>query len=329
VSEKKLGEIAMNTMKSRRPGFTLIELLVVIAIIAVLIALLLPAVQAAREAARRIQCVNNLKQLGVAMQNYHDTNGSLPPGTYDCCWGTWVPRVLPFMEGANLYNAYNLSSVTSYSSAQNTTVTGSRLASMSCPSDSTDTPYAGVTSHNYAVNWGTTSYYQTDLNGVAFLGAPFTDIRTTGNTTNSKNNNNPWPNFGKVTGLASITDGTSNTIFAGEEVQGQGQDLRGFTWWSDAAGFTTYLGPNSKSPDIIYNASYCQNNLSSNPPCAGPEGAPTSNPKMMASRSRHPGGVNVMLGDGSVKFIKDSISVKTLRNLVTLSGGEVVDASSY
>jgi prepilin-type processing-associated H-X9-DG protein len=303
-------------------------LLVVIAIIAVLIALLLPAVQAAREAARRMQCVNNLKQIGIAMQNYHDTNGALPPGTYDCCWGTWVPRVLPFMEGANLYNAYNLSSVTSYSSVYNTTVTSSRLGSMSCPSDMNDSPYAGVTSHNYAVNWGNTSYYQTDLNGVPFLGAPFTDLRTTGNTTNSKNNNNPWPNFGKVYGLASITDGTSNTIFASEEVQGQGQDLRGFTWWSDATGFTTYLGPNSKSPDILYNASYCQNKAP-NPPCTGPEGAATSNPKMMAARSRHSGGVNVMLGDGSVKFIKDSISITTWRALSTTRGGEIVSADAY
>ena len=178
------------------------------------------------------------------------------------------------------------------------------------------------------VNWGNTSYYQTDLNGVPFLGAPFTDMRSTGNTTNSKNNNNPWPNFGKVFGLANITDGTSNTIFAGEEVQGQGQDLRGFTWWSDAAGFTTYLGPNSKSPDIIYNASYCQNRAP-NPPCTGPEGAATSNPKMMAARSWHPGGVNVLLGDGSVKFIRDSISITTWRALSTTQGGEIVSADAY
>ena len=83
----------------RRLGFTLIELLVVIAIIAVLIALLLPAVQSAREAARRAQCTNNLKQIGLAMHNYHDQQGTLPPGVKGCCWGTWLVFVLPYIEG--------------------------------------------------------------------------------------------------------------------------------------------------------------------------------------------------------------------------------------
>ena len=91
----------------RARGFTLIELLVVIAIIAVLIALLLPAVQAAREAARRSQCVNNLKQIGLAMHNYHDVNGSLPPGVKSCCWGTWLVFVLPQIEQQSMFNAWN------------------------------------------------------------------------------------------------------------------------------------------------------------------------------------------------------------------------------
>src|SRR5271167_2927424 len=91
----------------RRRGFTLIELLVVIAIIAVLIALLLPAVQAAREAARRSQCVNNLKQVGIAMHNYQSSNNSLPFGMKGCCWGTWQVAVLPFLEQSNSFNAWN------------------------------------------------------------------------------------------------------------------------------------------------------------------------------------------------------------------------------
>src|ERR1700754_2125242 len=90
----------------RQNGFTLVELLVVIAIIGVLVALLLPAIQAAREAARRSQCVNNLKQLGIAMQNYHDTNGELPKGTVSCCWGTWQMSILPFIEQAQLADRY-------------------------------------------------------------------------------------------------------------------------------------------------------------------------------------------------------------------------------
>ena len=93
-------------LRSRR-GFTLIELLVVIAIIAVLIGLLLPAVQAAREAARRAQCVNNLKQVALAVHNYHDTVGTFPPARKGCCWGTWQVFLLPFIEQSAAFNSFN------------------------------------------------------------------------------------------------------------------------------------------------------------------------------------------------------------------------------
>ena len=94
-------------MNHRRRGFTLIELLVVIAIIAVLISLLLPAVQSAREAARRAQCTNNLKQIGLAMHNYESALSTLPPGVKGCCWGTWLNFIMPYIEGNNQFNAYN------------------------------------------------------------------------------------------------------------------------------------------------------------------------------------------------------------------------------
>src|SRR4051812_19719668 len=131
-------------MRNRRRGFTLIELLVVIAIIAVLISLLLPAVQSAREAARRAQCTNNLKQIGIAMHSYHDQQGSLPPGMKGCCWGTWLIFVLPQIEQTQMYNAWNTYGNDRYSNADgdfryggavNLTVTRSRISTYYCPSD--------------------------------------------------------------------------------------------------------------------------------------------------------------------------------------------------
>ena len=101
-------KIAMpDKTRLHRSGFTLIELLVVIAIIAVLISLLLPAVQSAREAARRAQCINNMKQIGLAMHNYESTHGSFAPGKKGCCWGTWPVFILPYLEAGNTFNAWN------------------------------------------------------------------------------------------------------------------------------------------------------------------------------------------------------------------------------
>src|SRR5262245_10009789 len=163
-------------MLRRDRGFTLIELLVVIAIIAVLIALLLPAVQSAREAARRAQCVNNLKQIGMACHNYESALGSLPPGTKGSLWGTWMLFVLPFVEQQALYNAWNFmgnnsngstTSGISYGSVWNVTVTSARLNGFTCPSDTPNAPTSTVvngvtywiTSHNYVANFGSLFYY--------------------------------------------------------------------------------------------------------------------------------------------------------------------------
>jgi len=218
--------------RHRARGFTLIELLVVIAIIAVLIGLLLPAVQAAREAARRAQCVNNFKQMGLALHNYHDTNGSFPIGRMGSGYTypqvadqrkTWAFSVLPFFEQSNLYNAINFS-LPFYDMA-NTTVIRTPLAMFQCPSDTPsiqepDTPYPRSKS-NFAANWGNTHFWQDETgrgadgpnpwnngpmglqgapNGLTFTGAPF------------KGN--------KSTGINEMTDGTSNTILIGEVIMG-------------------------------------------------------------------------------------------------------------
>lgn len=297
-------------------GFTLVELLVVIAIIGVLIALLLPAVQQAREAARRMQCSNNLKQLALALHNYHDTHQSLPAGTYGCCWGTWQVSILPFIEQQNLYERYNVTDkydtdASRYGGADNSDVTSQRINALTCPSDTPNTPMSNLTSHNYAVNFGNTGYsQQASLNGVTFGGAPFAYV-SSGSTD-------------KYFGFQDIVDGTSNTMLAAEVLQGTGRDLRGFTWWGDASGISAYLPPNASEPDRIYTETFCENDPQRNLPCTT---STTSAPIMFASRSRHSGGVQTVLCDGSVRFITETIELSSWRAMATTNGGEVIPES--
>jgi prepilin-type N-terminal cleavage/methylation domain-containing protein/prepilin-type processing-associated H-X9-DG protein len=306
-------------MRRARNGFTLIELLVVIAIIAILIALLVPAVQKVREAAARTQCQNNLKQLALGMHNFHDTNKSLPAwmGSSGCCWGTWAMSILPYVEQNAMWKLYrnfggNDSTGPRYGGAPNTTnVTKRRLSVMTCPSDLANSPISGMTNHNYAVNGGNTSNNQSNLNGVRFGGAPFRRAQTMFETTGGIR-------------LQTIRDGTSNTVMVGEVIQGQGRDLRGFVWWGDAAIVTGYSGPNSPNPDCIYTTTYCQDTKvnPANPPCIG---TPTSSyPSMFFVRSRHTGGVNIALCDGSVRFASNSVTLTSWRALFTSMGTDIV-----
>ena len=294
-------------------AFTLIELLVVIAIIAILIGLLLPAVQKVREAAARAQCANNLKQLALAMHSFHDIYKTLPPGmspgplnpNYNCCWGTWMVAILPYIEQGpafNLYKNYGGDDTTGprYSTPPNTQVTSQRFAIMTCPSDSPNTPLGILTSHSYGVNYGNTTVYQkANYQGVTFLGAPYA------------------PNKGFK--LLSISDGTSNTLLMTEVIQGQGMDVRGFAWWGPATGITTFAGPNPTVPDLVATG-FCVNN-GVNPPCMP---IVTLDQALMSARSRHAGGVNVALADGSGRFIANNIDLATWRALGTAQGGEAV-----
>jgi prepilin-type N-terminal cleavage/methylation domain-containing protein len=356
-------------LRNRNPrGFTLIELLVVIAIIAVLIALLLPAVQAAREAARRAQCTNNLKQIGLAMMNYESANGSFPYGAMQVSYGTWYHSVLSFMEGSNLQNAYNFvgsactspaANIYSYGSAYNSTVSNSRINSFSCPSDQNDAPLVGVTSMNYACNYGNTGtgYWQTTafMSGVTipFLGAPFSWMNSLPASGCTAPTTNPYPNNlypPVICKIASVTDGTSNTLLVGEVIQGQdmagGTDLRGFIQYGTNSGFSTLLPPNSPLPDdVSTTGNYCVN-MYPNPPCEvrsttgksgvtgySPATSPGSTPTpgaidQYAARSRHPGGVNVVNCDGSVHFYKNTININTWRALSTTQGGEIISSDS-
>ena len=299
----------MISNRLRRAAFTLVELLVVIAIIGVMVGLLLPAVQAAREAARRMSCTNNLKQIGLAMHNYHDTFNRFPAAQSACCFGTWPTLLMPFLEldnAAQLYENWggNDDSGPRYGGEPNVTnVTGRRWPVYSCPSDQENSPMGGMTSHNYAVNFGNTgNSQQANLNGVRFGQAPF--------VTDPK----------RRIGMRDFVDGTSNTLLVSEVRQGRGPDLRGFFWWGDASKFTAYLSINSPLPDRIYSLSYCRPEPGL--PC---DISTTENPAMFASRSQHPGGVTSTLGDGSVSFFTESMDLEIWRALSTSQGAEVVD----
>jgi prepilin-type N-terminal cleavage/methylation domain-containing protein/prepilin-type processing-associated H-X9-DG protein len=313
-------------------GFTLVELLVVIAIIGVLVALLLPAVQAARESARRAQCSNNMKQLGLATHNYADANRStFPAGEYSCCWGTWLVGLMPYIEQKNLYDQYKFFGAvqnqagnaisqtdanTRYGGALNQPVTKTQISAYTCPSDSiTATPgvISGITFHNYVANHGNTTLARTVIFGKTLAGkdnvfrnAPFAFIGA-------------WNSNPQAIRFADISDGLSNTLMFSETVQGRDGDLRGFAWWNGGAHFETYLTPNSPQPDIVENIAYCKPINISNPPCDGPTSA---NPSNIAARSRHPGGVQAAMCDGSVRFVSQSVNLDIWRGAGSAAGKE-------
>jgi prepilin-type N-terminal cleavage/methylation domain-containing protein/prepilin-type processing-associated H-X9-DG protein len=325
-------------------GFTLIELLVVIAIIAVLIALLLPAVQAAREAARRSQCVNNLKQLGIAMQNYHDTLNTFPigrqginrppgdPGYVGDSSGTnhrrtWAWSILQYIEQGNLFNDVNFSIAYSDPSQAQSTALIVQVAAYLCPSD----PNAGIVNAggfkfhlgNYMVNWGNTHYYQ------AALLNPF----TTGPLKDSVNFGGAPFALDKAYGIRDIIDGASNTILMSEVIcglplNGTNFDHRGGLFNDDfnCAMFMAYTPPNSKVPDQMQ-TTYCVYPFQTNPPCIGFSGSQFA--AFNAARSYHPGGVNTLMGDGRVQFLKNSISIASWRALSTTMASEVISADAY
>jgi prepilin-type N-terminal cleavage/methylation domain-containing protein/prepilin-type processing-associated H-X9-DG protein len=335
--------------KCRNHGFTLIELLVVIAIIAVLIALLLPAVQAAREAARRAQCVNNLKQIALAMLNYESSQGCFPAGEKGCCWGTWHVFILPYVEQPALFNAWNFygnnipsggpadNNLRFYSNA-NLTVTTSTVSAYICPSDGNsgmpNVNLLNIRCHSYVVNYGNTDQAQTTAYNVpipsnptvsaTFLGAPFTDIGSP-----AIDDTGIAVGFAvlSTTKLAQITDGLSNTLCGSElVVPDPNNDFRGLIWWGPSASFTTILAPNSTFPDAMGNGG-C-NALS--PPCIVYDLPAAGYPEVyLTARSKHAGGVNASMCDGSVKFFKNSIGLTTWMALSTTHGNEVISSDSY
>jgi prepilin-type N-terminal cleavage/methylation domain-containing protein/prepilin-type processing-associated H-X9-DG protein len=385
--------------RSDQRGFTLIELLVVIAIIGVLIALLLPAVQAAREAARRAQCTNNLKQIGLGLHNYHSTHNAFPPGRMNPDWlvngapvtsnytsyngvdssptpGVWTGfysvhcHILNFMEQVNAYNAMNFSAPntarmyvngTGASTKQilNANFTAFALAQNAflCPSDPNSTG-GGISENNYRYNFGgsTTDQGAFDWNNN-------NDRSTTGNGAFT---------IGSALSVANIVDGVSNTVFYSEVDKGTGQNMattlpgrtdqitspnRQTTGAVDADAHMVscsspaarivssfnFSGPGRFLPGSDFSDGWpfawyfatMYNHVA--PPNwkgfnCGMASAITDVPgehAIIAPRSSHPGGVNSLMGDGSVRFIKDSVSTQTWRALGTRAAGEAISADSY
>ncbi|MES2791837.1 MAG: DUF1559 domain-containing protein [Planctomycetota bacterium] len=310
-------------LSNRRPGFTLIELLVVIAIIAVLIALLLPAVQQAREAARRSQCKNNLKQLGLALHNYHDNFSRFPPGSISRSGGSFggpewpylLHFLLPNMDQAAMYNelALNWGRPGPWidPAAWPTTVR-TALPALQCPSDGMG---GAIKTAGTAVNLPSSNYMgffsglndgQTAADALATRGA-----------------------FGinRGAGIRDLKDGSSNTMLMAEYLTGTNTDWRGW-FYTNRAG-AQYLHatnpPNSAVPDNLLDYPYActpaVNLPLQNLPCLA-DGNTANN--FSTSRSRHVGGTQVLLGDGAVRFVSANISLTTWQNLTWISDGQVI-----
>jgi prepilin-type N-terminal cleavage/methylation domain-containing protein len=314
-------------MKPVRRAFTLIELLVVIAIIAILIALLLPAVQQAREAARRTECKNKMKQLGLAIHNYHDTHNTFPmsyttDGTFTVLTRgrSWMTGILPFIELANLYSTLDFGAPMSPSATNpiptpyspNTVAAMTVIPAFLCPSDPSSgvgkltgranltandafgvTNYKSVAGNNW--DWGTFRYqHPTGRNLNSFNGLD------AGNGWMCRNNRGASGPF--VTKMRDITDGTSNTFFVGEALPGRCTHNSWYFFNHTTATCSVPLNYYFKNTAIT--AGDWPNNYS--------------------FASQHVGGGQFLMGDGAVKFISENIDLQTYRNAATIDGGEVL-----
>lgn len=315
--------------RRQRLGFTLVELLVVIAIIGVLVALLLPAVQAAREAARRTDCNNKLKQLALAVHNHHDVNNSMPRNLnpnnhgYDAAgrsW-SWITKILPYIEQMQIYEATTVGSNTVYAfNAVETRLPGTTdqacgvvLKALQCPSDNTwkqgwttDRPnvgtfrmgltcYKGVTGGNWA--WGSFTHTPPggSNNGLDAGNGMF--FRADGGAT--------IPTVPES--FAAVTDGLSNTYMIGEDLPGVNQHCS----WAHANHSTGTCSVPLNNGLVAGQPGY--NNIG-------------DWPNLYSFRSRHPNGAQFARGDGSVVFVAQTIDLATYRALASKSGGEAVSA---
>ncbi|MEW4561768.1 DUF1559 domain-containing protein [Bremerella sp. JC770] len=294
-------------MLTKQRGFTLVELLVVIAIIGVLIALLLPAVQQAREAVRRMSCSNQLKQIGIAVHNYHDTYNMMPAGHNPSARGAWAVHIFPFMELDNAYDVYV--QVQPWYRPENRPFRDLEFEdSWACPSARSgavhwNDTYAEGFRGTYVGNGGIGTYHRDHENGLTAIG-PF--------------------RVGHWMAFRDVTDGLTNTALVSEikrPLATAGKDSRGTLIADSGANlFTANYTPNSLVEDFT---EHCQ----SEPGICPCSSNGSKGPHQLTVRSWHPGGVELLRADGSVGFTPETVSLEIWQALATVQGGEVLEAN--
>ena len=342
IENSKRSYRRVRSRRGRLAGFTLVELLVVIAIIGILIALLLPAVQAAREAARRAQCCNNLKQIGLAIHNYGDSYRALPIGLQATPYitppvgkarmpgHTALAMVLAFHEQGNVLALYHPEYPNS--NQINHEATRAQMKVYQCPTDDSSGRTAinqgmqtEMSRSNYAVCFGSGTMLR-DANGINIMTSPNRtgiDFETDGAF--RIDDSRRW---------AHLRDGTSNTALASEVLAGQDDskgpgdknwDARGMWAWHmmGSAAYTHLNTPNTIVGDAMYAAGSLNCMGGPKMPCDNSHGSRWDE-FHAAARSHHPGGVNIVFGDGHVSFISETVEVQTWRCVGAMNDGEVV-----